>query len=51
MLATLNITGLGKAETTVREILAHIEAINQLAKELGYKGVRVSVDIEEEATR
>ena len=49
MFATINISGLSATEKAAQEILEHIEAIRRIQSEAAFKGIRVEVDLKEEA--
>ena len=49
MLADVHITGLAKAEDAAKEILEHISAIRKLLSDCNYSGIRISVDLQNEA--
>lgn len=49
MLATLKISGLGKAEECAKKILEHIEAIRDLQREARMQGIDIVVEVEERA--
>lgn len=49
MIAKIIISGVAEAETTAREILAHVEEIKRLQANAAYKGINIVVDVTEEA--
>lgn len=49
MFADVKISGLAEAEATAKAILEHVEAIRELMRNCNYPGIRVSVDMKNEA--